>query len=185
MRCRKVRQILQYHVPNKLLFPEKFAHHVLLLFYPFRDEKELLSGFPPMYQIKLQEEGVQDVANINQVKLEPNGDLVDQAFLQFNENLINNQDTQSQIENDETRDRTSQWESAKLRALGAKIVLTYQRALRAYVFTCQRALRASVLTCQRALRANWQLALRAHVQKVSTGLLFWSKINILPCLVLE
>ena len=127
-----------------------------------------------MYQIKLQEEGVQDVANINQVKLEPNGDLVDQAFLQFNKNLINNQDTQSQIENDETRDRISQWESAKLRALRAKIVLTYQRALR-----------ASVLTCQRALRANWQLALRAHVQKVSTGLLFWSKINILPCLVLE
>ena len=32
-------------VPNKLLAPEKLAHHVLLLFYPFRDEKELQSGF--------------------------------------------------------------------------------------------------------------------------------------------
>ena len=51
-------------------------------------------------------------------------------------------------------------------------VLTRQRALRAYMLTCQRALRAYVLKCQRALRANWQLALCAHVQKVSTGLFF-------------
>ena len=29
------------------------------------------------------------------------GDLADQAFCQFNENLINNQDSHSQIENDE------------------------------------------------------------------------------------
>ena len=48
----------EFHAPNKLLSPDKFAHHVLLLFYPFRDEKELLSGFPPIYQNKLQEEGV-------------------------------------------------------------------------------------------------------------------------------
>ena len=39
MRCRKVRQILRDHVPNKLLAPEKLAHHVLFLLYPFRDEK--------------------------------------------------------------------------------------------------------------------------------------------------
>ena len=32
MRCRKVRRILRCHMPNKLLSPEKFAHHVLLLF---------------------------------------------------------------------------------------------------------------------------------------------------------
>ena len=63
-------------------------------------------------------------------------------------------------------------ESAKLRALRAKNVLTYQRALRAYVLTCSRTnvpcvltfsranvscvlmcSRAQMLTCQRALRA--------------------------------
>ena len=68
MRYCKVRTVLQYHVPNKLLTPEKFAHHVLLLFYPFRDEKELLSGFPPLYQNKLQEQGVRDVVNTNKIK---------------------------------------------------------------------------------------------------------------------
>ena len=55
-----------------------------------------------MYQNKLQEEGVQDVVHINKMKFELYGDLVDQAFSQFNENLINNQDPHSQIENDET-----------------------------------------------------------------------------------
>ena len=80
MRCRKVRRIRQYHVPKKLLSQEKCAHHVLLLFYLFRDEKEMLSGFPPTYQNKLQEEGVQDVVNISKMKVDPYGYLVDQAL---------------------------------------------------------------------------------------------------------
>ena len=33
---------------------------------------------------------------------EPSGDLVDQTFSQFNGNYIKNQDSNSQIENDET-----------------------------------------------------------------------------------
>ena len=36
------------------------------------------------------------------MKFEPYGGLVDQAFVYFNDNLINNQDPHSQIENDET-----------------------------------------------------------------------------------
>ena len=57
--CRKVRQILRYHMPNKLLSPEKFAHYAMLLFFRFRDEKQLLSDCPPLYQDKLQEQVVQ------------------------------------------------------------------------------------------------------------------------------
>ena len=57
------------------------------------------------------------------------------------------------------------------RALRANVP-TCQRALRAYVLTCQHALRAYVLKCQSALCANGQLALCAHLQKVSTGLFF-------------
>ena len=101
MRCRKVRRILRYHVPNKILYPEKFAHHVLLLFYPLRDEKELLPGLPPLYQNKLQEQGAQDIVNINKIKFEPYCDLVDEVNSRLSETLINNQDTHSQIENDE------------------------------------------------------------------------------------
>ena len=75
---------------------------MLLLFYPFRDRKDLLSGLPSMYQNKLQEEGVQNVVNVNKIKFEPYGGLVDQVFLQYNENLIYNEDPQNQIENYET-----------------------------------------------------------------------------------
>ena len=64
----------------------------MLLFFPFRDEKQLLLCCPPLFQNKLQEKGVQDVVNRNKIKLEPYGDLVDLAFFQFNENSVNNQD---------------------------------------------------------------------------------------------
>ena len=77
-------------MPNKILSPEIFAHRLLIFF--IRSEMKSFSGFPPMYQNKLQEEGVQDIVNINKMKFEPYGDLVDQAFSQFNKNLINNQD---------------------------------------------------------------------------------------------
>ena len=73
MHCQKVRRVLRYHVPNKLL----------------------------SLQNKLQEQGVQDVVNRNKIKFEPYGYLLDQDFSQFNENSINNQDPHSQIENDE------------------------------------------------------------------------------------
>lgn len=54
-----------------------------------------------MYQ--LQEEGVQDIVNINKIEFRPHGDLVDQTISQYNVSLINSQDPQSQIKNDEYR----------------------------------------------------------------------------------
>ena len=107
IRCHKVRRILLYHVPNKLLPPDKFAHHMLLLFYPFRDEKELLPGFPPLYQNQLQQQRVQNIVNKNKLKFGPYGDLVDQVYSKFNETFIDNQDPHSQTENDETPEADS------------------------------------------------------------------------------
>ena len=52
-RVRILRRILQYHVLNELFLPEKIAHHMLFLSYPFRNEKKLLSGFPNMCQNKI------------------------------------------------------------------------------------------------------------------------------------
>ena len=83
MKCRKVRRILRYHVPNNILYLEKLAHYVLLLFYSFRDEKELLSGFPKVYQNKLQHQGVLDIVNRNKINFKPYGDLIDQFFLKI------------------------------------------------------------------------------------------------------
>ena len=70
------------------LYLQKNLPIVLLLLYLFRDEKELLSDFIPLYQNKLQEHGVQDVVNINKINFEPCGDLVDESYSKFNETLI-------------------------------------------------------------------------------------------------
>ena len=74
----------------------------MLLFFPFGDEKQLLSVCPSLYPNKLWEQKVQDVVNRNKIKFQPYDDLVDQIFSQnFNENPINNQVYYSQIENGE------------------------------------------------------------------------------------
>ena len=65
MKCRKTPYVLQYYVPNKETKPEEYAHHMLFMYYPFRDEKELLSGNPPTYASKLSEPGVIDLVNQN------------------------------------------------------------------------------------------------------------------------
>ena len=39
LRCRKARKVLRYYTPNKTKFPEKYAHHLLMLFLPFRNEE--------------------------------------------------------------------------------------------------------------------------------------------------
>ena len=59
----------------------------------------MLSGLPPLYQNKFQGQGVQDIININKIKFEPFGDLVDEVYSRLKETLINNQNPHSQIEN--------------------------------------------------------------------------------------
>ena len=52
---RKVELVLRFHVPNKFKDPEGYAHHLLFMFYPFRDECELKVGQPSSYYSKLSE----------------------------------------------------------------------------------------------------------------------------------
>lgn len=64
MRFCKVKIILGYYVSSKSFSPEKCAHHLLLLFYPHRDENDLLSSNQPLYQDKLQKSEAQDKVNV-------------------------------------------------------------------------------------------------------------------------
>ena len=50
MKCYELRRIFLYHESNKILYPEKFAHYLLLLFHPFTDQTVLLSECPPSCQ---------------------------------------------------------------------------------------------------------------------------------------
>ena len=57
MKCRKTSYILKHYVPNKKTKAEKYAHHILFMYYPLRDERELLSRNPFTYASKFQNPG--------------------------------------------------------------------------------------------------------------------------------
>ena len=59
----KVKLVLPYHGPTKFHDPRGYAHHLLFMFYPFRDESELKVGQPSSYHLKLSEPGVLEFVN--------------------------------------------------------------------------------------------------------------------------
>ena len=64
LKCRKIRAVLRYHIPNRHKYPEKYAHHLLFMYYyPFRSETELLNA---TYLEKLSQPGVLDIVNNNE-----------------------------------------------------------------------------------------------------------------------
>ena len=38
IKCRKIKAVIRYHTPNKRKEREVFFHHLLMLYYPWRDE---------------------------------------------------------------------------------------------------------------------------------------------------
>ena len=89
MKCRKVPYVLRYFTPNENRDYESYAHHLLLLFYPFRDESDLKTGIPPSYTNKVAEPGVIDIINTNRALIEPFSDAVDEALIQYGQTEMN------------------------------------------------------------------------------------------------
>ena len=77
---------------------------MLFMYYPFRDEKELLSGNPPTYASKLSEPGVIDLVNQNYSLVEPFATIVDNAFLRLSSDIDNIMRPYGQQENDKVND---------------------------------------------------------------------------------
>ena len=53
LKCRMVPAMLRFYKSKQEKYFELFAHHLLFLFFPFRDENELKLGDPPSYANKL------------------------------------------------------------------------------------------------------------------------------------
>ena len=88
LKCRNVKAVLRYQQPSPNSDIEKFAHHMLFSFFPFRIEEYL--KLPPItgtYFKKLQEPGVLDVINRNRAIMELFSDVVDEALLKLQSNL--------------------------------------------------------------------------------------------------
>ena len=73
---------MHYYKPNKQLYPEKFAYHVLLLFYPFINESNIFSK-DEAYSSKLLEHVVSATVNHNGQIFEPNSELIDFLLLEI------------------------------------------------------------------------------------------------------
>lgn len=85
MKCRVVKAVIRYHTPNKTKEPERYFHHLLMLYYPWRQETELL-GNEQTYMSKFYEANVQTVVEHNKNIFEPDSDAVIEAL----ETLRNN-----------------------------------------------------------------------------------------------
>ena len=79
LKCRKVKKVLRYYTPNKDKHPEKYAHHLLMLFFPFRDEERDLK-VNDSYSLKLSDPTVLEIVNMNKLIFEPNTELVELAL---------------------------------------------------------------------------------------------------------
>ena len=103
LKCKKVKSVLRYYVPNCHKYPEKYAH-MLFMFFPFRKESDLCSTESGTYMEKLCDPIVKNIVNDNRIKFEPFADLVDTALADFHTDLTRNPDAFAQQENDEVSD---------------------------------------------------------------------------------
>ena len=103
LKCCKIPYVLQCYVQNKETIP---LLKLAFSYYPFRDEKEPLSGNPPTYASKLSEPGVIEVVNQNYSLVESFAAIVDVVFLRIHSDISSNMDPYSQQENDEVTENT-------------------------------------------------------------------------------
>ena len=99
LKCRKVPDVLTYHVLNQHKHHEEYVHHLLFMYFPFWIENELKLN--NSYAEKLHSSNVLEITNLNHIKVEPYALLVENALekrLSTNQNA--NIDSFGQKEND-------------------------------------------------------------------------------------
>ncbi|CAB4039510.1 ATP-dependent DNA helicase PIF1 [Paramuricea clavata] len=108
MKCRKVKAVLRYHTPNKTKEPELYFYHLLMLYFPWREETQLLSS-DQTYTSKFYEPDVQAVVEQNRAVFEPDADAITEALeaMRNNEgNIVHSYDSINDQENSDLRDET-------------------------------------------------------------------------------
>ena len=108
MKSRKVKRVLRYHTPNKTKEPELYFHHLLMLYFPWREETDLLSS-DQTYTSTFYEPGVQAVVEQNRAEFEPDADAITEALeaMRNNEgNIVHSYDSINDQENSDLKDDT-------------------------------------------------------------------------------
>ena len=83
MKCRNIRKVIRYHTPNVVTNVEAYSHHLVMLYFPFRKETDLISETTNTYFAKLNEHDVVAVVNQNKEIFESWGDLVESSLRNY------------------------------------------------------------------------------------------------------
>ena len=78
LKRRKVPYVLKYHTLDKHTHPEEYAHHMLFMYFPLRDENEL--KYSNSFNEKLTSPDVLETVNLNRIKVELYAVLVEDAL---------------------------------------------------------------------------------------------------------
>ena len=87
MKRRKIKAVIRFHTPSKAKESEKFYHHLLMLYFPWRKETDLL-GDDQLYYTKFQEPEVFSKVETNRRTFEPNVEAIDTALQMLRENQV-------------------------------------------------------------------------------------------------
>ena len=107
MKLRRVKKVLRFYQPNKLKDPGGYAHHLLMLYLPYRNEEDLMTNNSHIETLSNPE--VKELIENNRKIFEPHSEMIDDAFLNFQQVL--QPDPILEYEDDETEQLVPERES--------------------------------------------------------------------------
>ena len=107
MKCRKIKAVIRFHVPNRTKEPEKFYHHLLMLYLPWRKETEL-QGRNQLFATKYYESSVKTIVDRNREIFEPNAEAINIALQAFSENPTRHVQSYDVLNDQENDDLSSE-----------------------------------------------------------------------------
>ena len=79
MKCRKLRAVIRFHTPNKTTEPEKYFHHLLMCYLPWRKESDMVEE-GNTYSSEFDSPPVKLIVQLNKERFEPFAEAVDEAL---------------------------------------------------------------------------------------------------------
>ena len=110
MKCRKIGAVIRFHTPNKQKEPEIFFHHLLMLYFPWRNEVVGLTGTQETYASKFCEPEVQTIVDLNREKFEPDAEAVAEALEFLRNNNLCSLHSYDSLNDQQNEDMQSEWQ---------------------------------------------------------------------------
>ena len=107
MKRRKIKAVIRFHTPSRAKEPERFYHHLLMLYFPWRKETDLLAD-DHLYLTKFEESEVFSKVEENRRTFEPNAEAIDIALQMVSENRVRDFQSYDPINDQENEDLSSE-----------------------------------------------------------------------------